>query len=535
MSPAVPSPRTPEGVPAVLVRGVSKRFGGVRALTEIDLRVDAGIIHALVGQNGAGKSTLLGVVAGGLAPTAGEVEIFGRRLPRGSPRAARAAGVAAIHQELAIVPALSAQANVFLGLTPSRYGFLDDRRMRERFDILCAELGVLLPRDVEARHLSVAQQQLLEIMRALEANARVILLDEPTASLGPGEREALFGLMRQLRDSGVTMIFVSHHLDDVLRIADRVTVFCDGVLVDTRRAADWTKPALVRAMIGDADAAVDREVAARRPVTSGRGPASSGRGPASSGRTPTKRELLRVEGLCVPGALEGIDLVIHYGEVLGVFGLVGSGRSTLLNSLAGLGRIASGRLWIDGVEVPWPRTVRSARERGVVLLPEDRKAQGLLPTLTARENVTVSDLGATAWGPFVGTRRMRQQAAVALTGLGFDERRLDEDVRNLSGGNQQKLLLARWRHARPRLLLADEPTRGVDVDAKAKILRSLRGIADEGVGVLLVSSQLEEVAETSDRALVLAEGRCVDAVDPAEKAVSTSHLLFSTFGLRGRR
>jgi rhamnose transport system ATP-binding protein len=514
----VPSPRASEVVPVIRIRGVSKRFGGVQALTDIDLCVDAGSIHALVGQNGAGKSTLLGVVAGGLAPTAGEVEIFGRRLPPGSPRAARAAGVAAIHQQLAIVPTLSAQANVFLGLAVSRCGFLDDRRMRERFDARCAELGVLLLRDVDARDLSVAQQQLLEIMRALESSARVILLDEPTTSLGPVEREALFGLMRQLRDSGVTMIFVSHNLDDVLSIADHVTVFRDGVLVGTRRAADWTKPSLVRAMIGEADPAAEREVAARRPV--------------GSGATPVKRELVRVENLCVPGVLEGIDLVIHHGEILGVFGLVGSGRSTLLTALAGLHPTASGRLWIDGVEVPWPHTVRRARRLGVALVPEDRTSQGLLPTLTARENVTVSDLGATAWGPFVVTRRMRQQAAAASTGLGFDERRLDEDVRNLSGGNQQKLLLARWRHARPRLLLADEPTLGVDIAAKARILRSLREIADEGAGVLLVSSQLEEVAETSDRALVLVGGRCADVVKAAEDPPSASQILFSTFGLR---
>lgn len=515
------------GRPVIRVEGVGKRFGGTQALSGVHLGVEAGSIHALVGENGAGKSTLLGILTGRVRPTEGQVEVFGRRIVPGSPRAARACGIAAIYQELTIVPALSAGANVFLGRCPSRFGLLDEARMRSRYDQLCSRLEVRIPYEARARRLSPAQQQVLEIMRALDSDARVLLLDEPTACLGLPEREALFRLMTQLRDDGVAMVFVSHELDEVLRVADRVTVLRAGRVATSGAVGGWTKESLVRVMIGRA---VPAGPPALRSCPAGaRGAAPSGVELAGAERGEV--ELVRVQGLAVDEVLSGVHLVVRRGEIVGVGGLVGSGRSTLLRCLAGLEHPSAGRLWVGGRPVAWPRSVRAALRLGLALVPEDRKTQGLLAGLTARENVTVSDLAAVTYGPVISNRMMRQRAGEVASVFGFGPDRLDEPVRRLSGGNQQKLLLSRWRHRRPKVLLADEPCRGIDAGSKADIMRALRRQADEGMGVLLVSSQLEEVAGVADRVLVLAGGRSAATLEAGGAPITASRILLAAHGL----
>lgn len=501
-------PTRPE-TPAVRCSGVAKNYGATQALSGIDVEVRPATVHALVGENGAGKSTLLGVLAGRVKPSAGSVHVFGEQEEFGNPRAAHARGIAAIYQELTIVPALSAKANVFLGQPLSRGGMLSEGAMRARFLRLCERLGVSIDPDVEARRLSVADQQLLEIMRALEVDARLILFDEPTAALAQPERVALFKLMRDLREDGVTMIFVSHNLDEVLDISDDVTVFRNGHLQASRPTPDWTKGRLVEAMLGEE---VSDLFAHRR-----------------GSPTQDPAEILHAEGVTVPGAIEDVEITVHRGEIVGVAGLVGSGRTTLLRALAGLEPAATGSLRISGREVHWPRTSRRARALGVALVPEDRKTQGLVLGLSAMENIAMSGFGRVSrWG-LVSRRRMRERAGEAAERFGFDRARLGEAAGNLSGGNQQKVLLARWGYQTPKVLLADEPTRGIDVGAKAEILDTLRRFADEGVGVVVVSSELEEVAAVADRVIVLSEGRRVRELRAGDGGVPVAEMLNAAF------
>jgi len=523
-APATPGVAADTGV-AVRFAGVSKHFAATRALQDADFTLETGKVHAFVGENGAGKSTCLGVLAGRISPTSGEVHVCGEELTYGDPRACRQAGVVAIYQELTIVPALSAHANVFLGLPLAKRGFLSERRMRERYVELCAEVGVQpVPDGVPAGHLSVAEQQLLEIMRALVADAQVILFDEPTASLALQERAALLRLMDRLRAKGVTLVFVSHNLDEVLDISDTITVFRGGLVVARADRSGWDKGRLVREMLGDEAG----ERIAHEMLDDDR-PAQQAA--AQQRKRHSEQPLLRAEGLTVPGAIEDVSLEIYAGELLGLGGLVGSGRTTVLRTLAGLEPRATGTLWVNGREVGLPRTVRQAQRLGIALIPEDRKGQGLVPAMDAMNNIALSDLGSVARFGMLSRRRMAQAATRAGAGYGFRAERIGETARNLSGGNQQKLLLARWRFKTPRILLADEPTRGIDIGAKAEIMDSLEAMASEGLGIVIVSSELEEVAALSDRVVVLAEGRQMGLLDRADGAITPTRIMSTAFGL----
>jgi rhamnose transport system ATP-binding protein len=501
------TPAAPEraAVPAVRFQDVGKAFGNTIAVKAVTLELVSGTVHALVGENGAGKSTLLGMLAGRIPATTGKIEVSGRILQTGNVRAARFAGVVAIYQELSIVPELSACANVFLGQTYSHYGFLAERAMRRRFQELCTRFGVTIPASAVAGILSVADQQMLEIIRALQSEARIFLFDEPTSALAPPEREALFARIRELRANGVTILLVSHNLDEVLAIADEISVFRDGQLVHTAAASAWTKASLVAAMLG-------HEIpqrAARR---------------VRQSATP----VLQAEAISVPGKIEDLSICVSPGEIVGLGGLVGSGRTTLLRVLSGLEAEASGRLSIDGKNRSLPTSPSQALGLGIALIPEDRR-QGLVPGLAAQENVVLADLGATARAGFISEQTLRQRAAVAICGYDFDRRRLVAATASLSGGNQQKLLLARWRHRRPRILLADEPTRGIDIGAKEEILHNMRAFADEGLAIVFVSSELEEVVAVSDRIIVLCGGRDAGCLDGE---ATVSDILSAAFSLK---
>jgi len=348
---------------AIVAKGVEKRFGGTHALKGINLSLAQGQIHALVGENGAGKSTLLGIIAGRVRQTSGTIEVLGKRQGHGDPRQARRDGIAAIYQELTIAPALSARANVFLGQSYSRLGFLSERKMQHRFAELCTQFGVNISGDTPASKLSVADQQMIEIMRGVQSKASVVLFDEPTTSLAPPERDALFRVMHDLRTDGITMILISHNLDEVLDIADTVTVFKDGEVVASDSTAEWTKSSLVRAMIGH-DLAAPAVRTTKQPHGGHRFSASR---------------------VCLEGAIDDISVDVSAGEIVGIGGLVGSGRTSLLRSLAGLEPQSSGILTIDGTAVAWPRNVRSALAAGIALVPEDRKTQGLVLGRSAAE------------------------------------------------------------------------------------------------------------------------------------------------------
>jgi ABC-type sugar transport system ATPase subunit len=497
---------------AIEFGGIGRTFGVNVALDSIDLTIRRGTIHAFVGENGAGKSTALGILAGRLKPSSGTVTVFGEELPYGDPRACLKDGIAAIYQELTTVPSLSPEANVFLGQAVSRFGFLSRRQMRRRYEELCDRVGVeAKPAGVPAGTLAVADQQLLEVLRALQVDARVMLFDEPTASLAEHEREAVLTLMKNLRARGITVVFVSHHLDEVLEVCDDISVFRDGRLISSRPRAEWDRRGLVDAMLG-----VDKSGRTLQEIEQNPG----GSGAVPSGRVP----LLRAEGLTLPGAVENISVEIAAGEIVGLGGMVGSGRTSVLRCLAGLEPRSSGRLWIDGEEVAWPKTVRRALSYGITLVPEDRKGQGLGLALSAADNVMMSNFGSVARLGFVLPSRMKSVAAAEATPFGFATERIGSVAGHLSGGNQQKLLLARAANGRPRVLLVDEPTRGIDVGAKAEILLKLKEMVTEGMGIVFVSSELEEVAGISDRVLVLNRGEVVGEVKREEGISPTSIL-----------
>jgi ABC-type sugar transport system ATPase subunit len=506
---------------------VSKRFGAVQALRDINLELRPGTVHAFVGENGAGKSTALGLLAGRIGPSAGRIEVFGEEFRYGHPRAARRLGVVAIYQELTILPELSPEANVFLGQTPTHGGVLAEREMRRRYTELCEQMNVVChPRGTRSGTLSVADQQILEIMRALISDARILLFDEPTAALATPEREALFTRINGLRERGITIGFVSHNLDEVLDLADDVSVFRDGELKAGAPRSEWTKARLVETMLGrEGDRRILAELLDK--------PAAEVPGAPVYERPARLRdeELFRVEEVTVKDAIEDVSLTVRRGELAGLGGLVGSGRSTLLRALAGAEQVASGRLWIEGEEVPWPRTIRASRKLGIFMLPEDRKAAGLVPAMSSMENILLCDLPAAARAGVVSPRGMEKRAAEIAAAFGFSAARLRTPASQLSGGNQQKLLLARARHAAPKLLLADEPTRGVDIGAKEEIMNSLDQMAGDGIGIAIVSSELEEVAAVCDRVTVLAEGHGAGHLDRAKGDITVSDILHLAFGL----
>ena len=494
---------------AIAVRHVSKSFPGVRALRDVSLDVQAGEVHGLVGANGAGKSTLIRILSGAHEPDAGDIMINGRTIVADRARQLHEAGVAAIYQELNIVPEMSALSNVFLGATLRRGPFTDRRRMRARFAELAARTGVTFPPDAKAGELSVANKQLIEIMRAVQARHSVLIMDEPTAPLGPAERDRLYDLVGRLKAEGTAIIFISHDLDEVLRLCDRVSVMRDGRLIQSATAAHWTKAALVAAMLGDIGAPPPRDH-------------------ARHGTT----ELLRVDDLAAAGWVSGISFRLAEGEILGLAGLVGAGRTEILRAIAGADPLAHGTMAMGGAACRWPQSVRDAIRRGIALAPEDRKTQGLVLGRDGAANLTLAGLRAVARGPFVDRARRARTVAALAQGVGFDPARLGAEARNLSGGNQQKLVLGKWLHRKPRVLLLDEPTRGIDVGAKLEIFATIRGLADRGMGVILVSSDLEEVVEHADSVLVVARGRQIGLLDYRQASVAS--ILNLIFAVEGR-
>ncbi|WP_419913934.1 sugar ABC transporter ATP-binding protein [Hoeflea sp.] len=507
----------PGDSPALSFVNVSKQYGPIRALTDINFEVVSGSVHALIGENGAGKSTCLGITSGRTVPTAGHVLVAGAQAPAGRPREMREAGVATIYQELTIAPNLTPSQNVFLGNFLSNWGVLDSTNMRKRYEELCDEIGVAAQPEVPSGQLSVAEQQVLEIIRGLASGARTLLFDEPTAALARPEREAFLSLVKRLRADGYTVVFVSHNLDEVLEISDRITVFREGRLVANLERAGVEKHELVHHMLGESKTAEMME-----DVIEG-----GGHKVAKQSRS----EILRVEDVTLPGVLAPISLSIRSGEILGIGGLVGSGRTEFLRCISGLEPASTGKMIVSGKEVSWPQSVIQARGHGIILIPEDRKHQGVIPLLSAAENIGVSRLRELIGSWVVSEKKMQLAAGEPAVNYGFDPGRLGSLAGTLSGGNQQKLLLARASTNKPRILLADEPTRGIDIGAKAEIIGSLRSLADQGCAVVFVSSELEEVVAISDRVAVLHEGHLAGELDAADTAITISGILNLAFGV----
>jgi rhamnose transport system ATP-binding protein len=483
---------------------VSKHFGAVRALDAVSLRIARGSIHALVGENGAGKSTLGRIVAGVLAPDAGRLLLDGQEVVLRSPREALERGVAAIAQELNVVPQLTVEENVFLGAEPRGAGFISRHALRRRYEQLAEAAGLRLPAPAPAGRLPPAEQQKVEILRALSRDAALIVMDEPTASLGAEETAQLHEIVRSLARAGRTVLLVSHFLREVLALADAITVLRDGRVVKTAPATEETEDSLIHAMLG-------------RPLTAAF--------PPRSARPVDAPAVLTVRDLHAP-RVDGVSFTVRAGEIVALAGLVGAGRTELARAVFGAERPVAGEVVVAG----GPTLTGGPRARlraGLAMIPESRKEDGLLPGRSVTENVSLASLGSVSRYGFVRRGAERRRTREALDRWTVRAESPGAPVSSLSGGNQQKLLFARVLLCGPRVLVADEPTRGVDVGAKRAIYDLLVSLADEGLGVLLISSELEEVLGLAHRVLVMRAGRIVSELEG--EAMTESAVLAAAF------
>jgi ABC-type sugar transport system ATPase subunit len=483
--------RRPE--PLLELSAVRKAFPGVQAIRAADLDLYAGEIHALVGENGAGKSTLIKILTGALRRDAGGIRLEGRAVEFRHPLQARRAGIAAIYQEFTLIPALTVRENLFLGREKTRGGILDPAYERRQARRILENLGVDLPVDTPVCRLNVAQQQLVEIARALTTDARILVMDEPTAALTPREVENLFGILRGLAKSGIGILFISHRLSEVFEIADRVTVMRDGSTIGTWRKADITREKLIERMVGRP---LDQEFPKAR-ISPG-------------------EPCLEVKHLS-GGKVQDVTFTVRHGEVLGLAGLMGAGRSEVARMIFGADPRASGEIRLDRKTLRI-RSPRDAVRQGICLLTEDRKAQGLVLQASAKDNFALSNLS--AWSKFGWIQRGRELSRFfqRVQELNIRIAHPDQPARNLSGGNQQKLLVARWLENDSQVVIFDEPTRGIDVGAKYEMYLLINDLAARGKAVLMISSELPEILGMSDRILVMREGRISGEIPQPDQA-----------------
>ena len=470
--------------------GISKHFPGVKALSDVSIFLDRREVLGIVGENGAGKSTLMKIVAGVYTPDAGELHLDGDAFTPRQPRDSLDAGIIVIHQELSLVPDRSVAENIFLGHLPhDRLGAVRRTALNSHAKELLARVGLDISPQTRVRHLGIAQQQLVEIARALSRKARVIVMDEPTATLTTSEQQILFATIRALRDSGVGLVFISHHLEEVFEICDRVVVLRDGAAVDMRPTGEWTEASLIQAM-------VNRPIDALFPARH-----------ATVGEV-----MLEVEGLSSAGRFENVSFQLRSGEVLGIGGLIGAGRTEVLKAIYGALPISGGRIRVQSREVSI-RTPRDAIAAGVALVPEDRKGEGLVMAFPVRSNIAMSTLTRVSWLRTVLARgRIDRLADEAVRELRIRTPSIRQRVQLLSGGNQQKVVLGRALTTKPRVFLLDEPTRGIDVGAKVEVYRLINALAEQGAAILVVSSDMIELLGLCDRILVMRTGRIAGAV-----------------------
>ena len=476
--------------------GIAKSFSGVAALKEASLTVARGEVLALIGQNGAGKSTLIKVLTGAVARDHGAIRFDGRTVAFRTPQEAQASGIATIYQEINLVPLRSVAENIFLGREPRRWGLIDWRRMHAQAAALLAQFDVAIDVRQPLHHFNTATQQMVAIARALDQQARLVVMDEPTSSLDDREVAVLFDVIRRLKARGIGVIFVSHRLDELYAVCDRVTIMRDGMTVADQPMASIGKLELVAAMLGRSLEEVKRfgatafhEDFAPRPDT-----------------------VLEVAGLKSAPRVAGVDLDVRAGEIVGLAGLLGSGRTETARAIFGADRPQAGTIRVGG-EATGFRSARDAIRAGIGFCSEDRKTEGIVPDMSVRDNLTLALLPQLTRRGVIDQARQREIVDRLIKRLGIRLAGPEQKIRELSGGNQQKVLLARWLCLEPRLLILDEPTRGIDVAAKAEIQALIRELARDGLGVLMISSELEELTEGCHRVSVLRDGRSVATFD----------------------
>ena len=504
------------GAPPLLrMSGIRKSFPGVLAVDNVDFTIAPGEIHALLGENGAGKSTLLKILAGAQPPDQGRIELEGESIELASPLDAQERGIVTIYQEFNLIPTLTVAENVFIGREPLRFGLVDWARMRRETMAITERVGLDLNPDRLVADLSVAEQQMVEIAKALAVSSKLIVMDEPTSALAESEVARLFAICRDLKAQGIGIVFVSHRLDEVKSLCDRLTVLRDGRLVGSADVADVTIDDIIRMMVGRE---VDRLFKRR-------------------GTHRTGEPALRVEGLSAEGdprdpsatRLHDISLNVARGEIVGLAGLVGAGRTELARAIFGADPIMSGRVSIDGVPVDL-RSPEGAIEAGIGLVPEDRKQQALFLALAVRLNLSIAALGRlTGRLGFVDEKAESVLVEEYRKRLNIRMPSPQVEVGNLSGGNQQKVVLARWLALQPKVLIVDEPTRGIDVAAKAEVHQLLFELAEAGIAILAISSELSEILTLSDRILTMREGRLTGDL-PIEEASEERLMQLMTVG-----
>ena len=489
--------------PLLRMEGISKHFPGVQALQGVNLEVFRGECLALVGENGAGKSTLMKILSGVYAPDEGTLFIDGEPVTLNNPRQAQALGISIIYQEFNLMPNLSVTENVFVGREPNTGGVVRWQAMHRQTRELLDQLGVRLRPDAIVRDLSVAQQQMVEIAKALSLNARLVIMDEPTSALTDTEVAALLEIIRGLKARGLGVIFITHRLEEVFAICDRVVVLRDGQNAGELPISHATPERIVQMMVGRRLGDLFQKEAAT--VDLGTRPVLEVRG---LGRTGTARDASAI-------VLEDVSLSVRAGEIVGLAGLVGSGRTELARAIFGADRFDRGEVLVDGQ----PVTIHSPRDAircGIGLVPEDRKAQALILGLAVRENVTLAGLRSLARYGFIRLGAERRRVREFVDALRIRTPSVDQKVVNLSGGNQQKVVIAKWLSLQPKILIMDEPTRGVDVGAKAEVHHLMSRLAQRGVAILMISSELPEILGMSDRILVMRQGRIAGELSRAE-------------------
>jgi len=491
--------------PIVELSRITKQFGGVQALRGVDLKLLPGEVHALVGENGAGKSTLVKILAGIHRPDAGVMKVGGEVVELRSPIQAQALGIAVVQQEPMMFPDLDVAENVFMGRHPrDRFGRVEWKRMYQEVDQLLASLDVSLSSHTPVQGLSVAEQQLVEIAKALSLQARVLVLDEPTAALSSHEVDELFAIVKQLRERRVAILFVSHRLEEVFTLADRLTVFRDGTHIITAPVSEMTTEAIIKSMVG-------RELSNLYPKSE-----------AKIGEV-----VLEVRHLTRPGVFADVSFQLRRGEILGFAGLVGAGRTEVARVLFGIDQAESGETWLKGKQVRI-RSPQQAMEYGIAYVPEDRHQQGLVMNFSIASNITLAILQLVSRLGLLDPRREQKIASEYSSQLRVRSSGVGQVVSALSGGNQQKVVLGKWLATNPSVLILDEPTRGIDVGAKAEVHRIISELAASGLAIILISSELPEVLAMADRVLVLHEGRITGTFPRSE--ATQERVMFAATG-----
>ena len=491
---------------AIEARGVTKSFLGVRALDEVDFAVARGEVHGLVGKNGAGKSTLVKILSGAYNADSGEIQVGRQTFRTLNPVLCRAAGVAVVHQNAELHAELSVAANIFLGAEPrGRLGFIDEAALRRRSEELLARLGLSLPVGKRLGDLDIALRQQVAIAKAVRERAQVLLLDEPTAALNKSQTDFLFGLIRDLARQGLAVVYISHHLDEVLAISDRITVLRNGKKVHVVQSGSIDKDSLISMIVGHSIDTYD----AHRELE------------------PSEETILTLRSVSSPGKLDGVSFALRKGEIVGLTGLVGGGAHALAAVIGGV-EPADGDIMLDGARYA-PKTIREAIARGVLFIPEDMRGRGLVMPLSIANNITLAALPSLACLSWLDAKAELATASAMSARLDLQPRAPEREVRFLSGGNQRKALLGRAIFANARLFVLEEPTQGVDVEAQRQIHEHLRGLASAGTSIVFVSTDLEELIALSDRILVLQDGKIACSLTPSGL---TSEALLSTIQAR---